>query len=90
MGKWKVGTIIAGLALIVSVPSAILAYRAVPRPWPSKTRVVQLETQVAGLRYESVLGALLRCQSLLSRDRNNQRLRQRCAKLERLLRRLEK
>jgi len=89
MGKWKVATIITVVGLLAGIPGAILAYQQIDRPWPSRERVVELESQVAGLRYESVLAAYLRCQVMLSKDRNNRRLRQRCQKLQRILRRME-
>ena len=89
MGKIKIATIITVIGLMAGIPGAILAYQQMERPWPSKVRVVELEGQVAGLRYESVLAAYLRCQVLLSKDGNNRRLRQRCQKLQRLLRRME-
>lgn len=89
MGKWKVGTIIGIIALVLSIPAGIVGYQQMSRPWPSKERVAELETKVAGLRYESVLAAFLRCEVMLSKDRNNRRLRQRCQKLQRLLRQME-
>jgi hypothetical protein len=90
MGKYKLSTILTVVGLIVGIPASIVAFQTIERPWAPKAQVERIDTEVAGLRYESLMSSYLRCKANLRKDPNNRWLQSQCIKLLRLLKDLEK